>query len=253
MSRRSTTGRWSSWIARTGRRSSRTPVTAGFASVALFKIMIMPCHETPVRAEGRLRGSRHCSGDRDRTAAFVKGFGCRPVVTYPPVMGPASESLRGRNPRGLAGGLRLWGFDRPAASARDGRAGVVEGGLPSIIENWSSLLHSTVCFSNNRWHRIGLGRHRGDSGAAPGAACSGGRMVQRGGDGGHDIAVPTPASGDGGPRGAPSRSKVSTMIMRPPQQGHGRQCSATVPEVPVSSCSAGRSARPAAGAAGAQP
>ena len=64
-------------------------------------------------------------------------------------------------------------------------------------------------------------------------------MVQRGGDGGHDIAVPTPALRDGGPRGAPSRSKVSTMIMRPPQQGHGGRCSATVPVVPSSLCSAG--------------
>src|SRR5439155_23538118 len=79
----------------------------------------------------------------------------------------------------------------------------------------------------------------GRQGAAPEAACSGGRMVQRGGDGGHDIAVPTPASGDGGPRGAPSGSKVSTMIMRPPQQGHGGRCSATVPVLPASSCSAG--------------
>src|SRR6202011_1101989 len=64
-------------------------------------------------------------------------------------------------------------------------------------------------------------------------------MVQRGDDGGHDIAVPTAASGDGGPRGAPSRSKVSTMIMRPPQQGHGVRCSGTVLVVPASSCSAG--------------
>src|SRR6266550_7414970 len=36
-------------------------------------------------------------------SAYVKVFGCRPVVIYPPVVGPASESLRGRNPRGPAG------------------------------------------------------------------------------------------------------------------------------------------------------
>src|SRR6266446_7127057 len=31
--------------------------------------------------------------------AVVKGFGCRPVVTYPPCCRPASE-IEGRNPRG---------------------------------------------------------------------------------------------------------------------------------------------------------
>ena len=49
----------------------------------------------------------------DPMTAFVKGFGCRPVVIYrvvAPVMGPASESLRGRNPRPLAGGLPTMGI-----------------------------------------------------------------------------------------------------------------------------------------------
>jgi hypothetical protein len=32
-------------------------------------------------------------------AAIVKGFGCRPVVACRCLGGPASESLRGRNPR----------------------------------------------------------------------------------------------------------------------------------------------------------
>ena len=134
---------------------------------------------------------------------------------------------------------RLWGFDRAATSTRAGLGGVVKGGLACIIENWSPPLRSTVRLSNDRRHRIGVRRRRGDSGASPGAVCSGGWMVQRGGEGGHDIAVPTPASGDGGPRGAPSRSKVSTMIMRPPQQGHSGRCSATMPVVPASSCFAG--------------
>src|SRR5260370_22881171 len=42
-------------------------------------------------------------------AVFVKGFGCRPVVTYPPVVGPASESLRGRNPRAAGGRSAVYG------------------------------------------------------------------------------------------------------------------------------------------------
>jgi hypothetical protein len=46
-------------------------------------------------------------------------------------------------------------------------------------------------------------------------------------DGRHDIAVPVLAWGDGGARGLPPRPKLSTMIMRPPQQGHGGRSSAT--------------------------
>jgi hypothetical protein len=44
------------------------------------------------------------------------------------------------------------------------------------------------------------------------------------------------------PRGAPPRSKVSTMIMWPPQQGHGERWSAvTLAAGSVSSCAAGGS------------
>src|SRR6266851_2651347 len=39
----------------------------------------------------------------------VQGFGCRPVVTYPPVLRPASESPPGRNPRGLVGRVAVYG------------------------------------------------------------------------------------------------------------------------------------------------
>ena len=68
------------------------------------------------------------------------------------------------------------------------------------------------------------------------------RKVRGGGDGRHGIAVLTPASGDGGPRGAPPRPKLSTMIMRPPQQGHGgRWSAAALAAGSASSCSAGGS------------
>jgi hypothetical protein len=43
------------------------------------------------------------------TAAIVKGFGCRPVVTYPPVVGPASESFRGKNPRAAGRRCAVYG------------------------------------------------------------------------------------------------------------------------------------------------
>ena len=40
---------------------------------------------------------------------MVKGFGCRPIVTYLPFCGPASESPPGRNPRGLVGRSAVYG------------------------------------------------------------------------------------------------------------------------------------------------
>jgi hypothetical protein len=54
------------------------------------------------------------------------------------------------------------------------------------------------------------------SDAAPEAKFPGRRGVRRGGDERRGIAVLTAASGDGGPRGAPPRPKLSMMIMRPP-------------------------------------
>src|SRR4051794_29317670 len=46
-------------------------------------------------------------------AAFVKGFGCRPIVTAPRTPGPASESLQGRKPRevwrgGASDAMGIW-------------------------------------------------------------------------------------------------------------------------------------------------
>ena len=51
---------------------------------------------------------------------------CRPVVTYPPVLRPASESPPGRNPRGAGwAACRLWGFGWVAAWVGAAPAGVV--------------------------------------------------------------------------------------------------------------------------------
>src|SRR3546814_18706774 len=53
-------------------------------------------------------------------------------------------------------------------------------------------------------------------------------------------AVLPPGSGDGGARGAPPRSNVSTMIMRPLQQGHGGRWSAAAPaSTAAAACSGG--------------
>src|SRR5258705_3154189 len=98
--------------------------------------------------------------------------------------------------RGGLAGLCLWGFERAAAWARDGRVVQVQGGPLSIVEDWSPLLHSTECFSNKN---KSVASHRpsqalGRSGSAPGTACSGKGVAPR--RRGHDIAVPTPISGD---------------------------------------------------------
>ena len=63
-----------------------------------------PPHSCRLRRNVRASALRSviCRSHGGRPArAIVKGFGCRPVVTYPPAMGPASESLRGRNPRAV--------------------------------------------------------------------------------------------------------------------------------------------------------
>src|SRR5258705_437850 len=97
------------------------------------------------------------------------------------------------------------------------------------------------------WNRLEFLRGSG-SGSLPGLwpggwACAtvslpgkarGGR---RGGDGGHGVARLPPESDDGGAGGVAVRSKLSTMIMRPPQQGHGGRYS--VAARCASSCSAG--------------
>ena len=75
----------------------------------------------------------------------VKGFGCRPVVTYQPVVGAGVRKPPRKEPAGRWRAVcRLWGFDRTATSARAGLGGVVKGGLPSIIENWSPAPYWTV-------------------------------------------------------------------------------------------------------------
>jgi hypothetical protein len=62
-------------------------------------------------------------------------------------------------------------------------------------------------------------------------------VLRRGGNGGHGVALLRPASDDGGARGVPARSKLSTMIILPPQQGHDGRWS--VAARCASSCSAG--------------
>jgi hypothetical protein len=74
----------------------------------------------------------------------VKGFGCRPVVTYPRALGPASESPPGRNPREPHGrlflrfGHRAWSCAGSRAQPWPARfqcpAGLEVGGDPGSAE-----------------------------------------------------------------------------------------------------------------------
>jgi hypothetical protein len=76
-------------------------------------------------------------------------------------------------------------------------------------------------FWRGRRCAVCLWRRWGDSDAAPQAQFPGGECVGGDGDGRHGVALALLAWDDGGARGAPPRPKLSTMIMRPPQQGHG--------------------------------
>jgi len=70
-------------------------------------------------------------------------------------------------------------------------------------------------------------------GLSPAAPASGGLAMRRGSVGGHAASALTPGSDGGGSRGPPPRSKVSTMIMRPPQRGHGGRWSFGAAAAPV--------------------
>jgi len=62
----------------------------------------------------------------------VKGFGCRPVVTYPRALRAGVRKTPRKEPAGgRVGGCRLWGFDGAAAWVGDALTGVV--GVGSTI------------------------------------------------------------------------------------------------------------------------
>ena len=61
-----------------------------------------------------LSGEERKSDFEDVRAAFVEGFGCRPIAALRLGPRPASESRQGRNPREMSGGgaasAALWIF-----------------------------------------------------------------------------------------------------------------------------------------------
>src|SRR3954453_15496564 len=84
-----------------------------------------PPHEGSQRL---LWGEQQKSNRNDLGPTFVKGFGCRPMVTSAQGAGPASETLQGRNPRGTRSeGAALYGD----LGIRDGSAGRRRGRVSS--------------------------------------------------------------------------------------------------------------------------
>ena len=80
-----------------------------------------------------------------RMSEMVKGFGCRPVVTYPPMPRAGVRKPPRKEPAGARRwSCRLWGFERAEALARDALVCTVENGLPSAAQNWSPLTSSGV-------------------------------------------------------------------------------------------------------------
>src|SRR5271157_5799283 len=158
-------------------------------------------------------------------SAQVKGFGRRPFATLGLRPGPALESLPRRKPRGGRGTVwraRLWGFED-------------RGRLTSK----ASAIGDARCFQRKRrWLGFSMATMRGSealASVAGGLATSDGRRARvpargwrrrrstvRGGmrGDGHEESILIRV-GDG-ERAGRALSNVSTMIIRPPQQGHRR-------------------------------
>ena len=155
----------------------------------------------------------------------MKGFGRRPIARVGRAPGPALESLPRRKPRGGRGTVwraRLWGFED-------------RGGVTSE----ASAIGDARCFQRKRgWLGFSIATMRGSealASVAGGLATSRGRRARvpargrrprrstvRGGmrGDGHELSILI-RLGDGERQGR-DPSNVSTMIIRPPQQGQRR-------------------------------
>jgi hypothetical protein len=69
----------------------------------------------------------------------VKGFGCRPIATYPGVLKAGVRKPPRKEPAGADPTVcRLWGFDGAAACVGDALAGVGGGGPTIVVGSMSS-------------------------------------------------------------------------------------------------------------------
>ena len=167
-----------------------------------------PGPDDPIFKEGGRLGCRVS----DAGPSWLFACALEAGVRKPPRKEPAG---------GPEGGCLLWGFDRARVSVGDVLAGASGGRLPMMKRILSRRAMVVVRIAPNRWRCGGDWRRWGSGGAAPGASSSSGCMMRLGNGRGHSAAALIPAWGEGGARGSPPRPKLSTMIMRPPQQGHG--------------------------------
>jgi hypothetical protein len=73
-----------------------------------------------IRRSGQLLAQRERLNETPDRRLIVKGFGCRPVVTYPRALRAGVRKPPGKEPAvGGTGGGRLWRFDGGAARASD--------------------------------------------------------------------------------------------------------------------------------------
>ena len=155
----------------------------------------------------------------------MKGFGRRPFATVGLRPGPALESLPRRKPRGGWGTVwraRLWGFEdrgrltSEASAIGDARCFQRKRrwlGFPMATMRGSEALASVAG---------GLATSRGRRARVPARGWRRRRSTVRGGmrGDGHELSILIRV-GDGERQGR-GPSNVSTMIIRPPQQGQRR-------------------------------
>src|SRR5271166_1302455 len=95
------------------------------------------------------------------TALPVKGFGCRPVVTYPRVLRAGVRKPPGKEPAvGGAGGGGRWRFDGAAARASDALSDGVGGGSTIATVGALRRRSPTTCgTATASWSATGTSRH----------------------------------------------------------------------------------------------
>jgi hypothetical protein len=91
----------------------------------------------------------------------VKGFGCRPVVTYLRALRAGVRKPLRKEPAGAGRQCRLWGFDDAGACVVDALAGVIGGGSTIAVASLAPPRQSTGQFSLID----GIGRAVGGGGA----------------------------------------------------------------------------------------
>ena len=162
---------------------------------------------------------------RALVGCLVKGFGAGPLRRWDWRPGPALESLPRRKPRGGRGTVwraRLWGFEDRGGLASEASAA---GGAWCFLRKRRRWPFSMARMHGNEALASvagGLATSRGRRARVPARGWRRRRSTVRGGmrGDGHELSILI-RLGDGDRQGR-GPSNVSTMIMRPPQQGQRR-------------------------------